>query len=94
MILLYLALIAVVVVVGGNKRPNNFDSIRHDNFEEFWRLDFENGNGALLHTSLKTIAYSIIVKGKLQSNVRNLVEDCHSGIEWLIIFWLNSSETQ
>ena len=61
--MLYLALI--VVVVGGNKRPNNFDSIRHDNFEEFWRLDFENGNGALLHTSLKTIAYSIIVKAGL-----------------------------
>ena len=73
------AFIVAVVASTPTLRPNNYDSIRHANFDAFWRLDFSHGQGALLHTSLKTIAYSIIENGELQKNMRNLVEDCHSG---------------
>ena len=72
-------IVAVVAAAVPTLRPNNYDSIRHANFAAFWQLDFSHGQGALLHTSLKTIAYSIIENGELQKNMRNLVEDCHSG---------------
>ena len=76
------------VSFGNLLKPRNFDSIRHDNFDRLWKLDFEN-SAWLVHTDTTSISASLLDNGKPEitgnSNVL-LIEDCNQATSFDYIF--------